>query len=121
MALASPAGRSFAAALAPLLATTGDHIPEDERHYFEPVRLPVAQARLRRQREVRLIAWRRAEAKRRGVDEQVVLPGHCLKDAVESDVETVEDLARVPGLGAFRLRQDGEAIVQAMRGEEEPA
>jgi ribonuclease D len=116
----TPAGRSFATALAPLLATAGEHIPEGERHYFEPVRMPVAQARLRRQREVRLIAWRRAEAKRRSVDEQVVLPGHCLKDAVDTDVETLEDLSRVPGLGDFRVRQDGEAILQALKGDEAP-
>jgi ribonuclease D len=116
----TPAGRSFATALAPLLATAGDHIPESERHYFEPVRMPVAQARLRRQREGRLIAWRRAEAKRRSVDEQVVLPGHCLKDAVDADVETLDDLSRVPGLGDFRVRQHGDAILQALKGDEAP-
>ena len=41
----TPAGRAFAAALLPLLATAGDRIPEEERHYFEPVRVPAAQAR----------------------------------------------------------------------------
>jgi ribonuclease D len=116
--IGTPAGRSFAAALLPALDAAGDRIPEDERRYFEPVRPPIAVARARRQREARLIAWRRTEAKRRGVDEQVVLPGHCLKDAVDSDVESIEDLSRVPGLGAFRVRQDGEAILLALRGEE---
>jgi ribonuclease D len=114
----TPAGRAFAAALVPLLTTAGDRIPEGERHYFEPVRIPVAKARQRRQREARLIAWRRAEAKRRSVDEQVVLPGHCLKDAVDADVETVEELSRVRGLGEFRVRQDGDAILHALRGDE---
>jgi len=116
--IGTPAGRAFVATLTPLLASAGDRIPEHERRFFEPVRVPVAQARLRRQREARLIAWRRAEAKRRSVDEQVVLPGHCLKDAVDADVETLEDLSRVPGLGEFRLRQDGEPILRALRGDE---
>jgi ribonuclease D len=116
--IGTPAGRAFAAALVPLLATAGECIPEHERRLFEPVRVPVAQARLRRQREARLTAWRRGEAKRRSVDEQVVLPGHCLKDAVDADVENLDDLSRVPGLGEFRLRQDGEAILHALRGDE---
>lgn len=114
----TPAARAFAAGLLPALAAAGDRIPDAERHYFEPVRLPAPQARLRRQREARLIAWRRTEAKRRGVDEQVVLPGHCLKDTVDADVESIEDLSRVPGLGEFRVRDDGEAILQALRAEE---
>jgi ribonuclease D len=118
LANGSPANRAFASALLPLLAGAGDRIPEDERHFFEPPRLPAAQARLRRQREVRLTTWRRALAKLRGVDEQVILPGHCLKDAVEAEVESLEDLSRVPGLGAFRVRQDGEAILQVLRGED---
>jgi ribonuclease D len=113
----TPAGRAFAAALLPLLATASDRIPEEDRHYFEPVRVPAAQARLRRQREARLIAWRRAEAKLREVDEQVVLPGHCLKDAVDADVGSLEELSRVPGLGDFRVRRDGEAILQVLRGD----
>jgi hypothetical protein len=41
-----------------------------------------------------------------------------LKDAVDADVESAQDLARVPGLGEFRLRQDGEAILRALRGDE---
>jgi ribonuclease D len=116
--IGTPPGRAFVAALVPLLVTAGERIPEHERRLFEPVRVPVAQARLRRQREARLTAWRRGEAKRRSVDEQVVLPGHCLKDAVDADVETLEDLSLVPGLGEFRLRQDGDAILRALRGDE---
>ena len=55
----------------------GRQIPDEERALFERPQVPAAEARARREREMRLIAWRRAEAKRRGVDEQVVLPGHC--------------------------------------------
>jgi ribonuclease D len=117
LSVATPAGRAFATDLLRALGAAGDHIPDEERQYFEPVRIPAAEVRSRRQREVRLIAWRREEAKRRGVDEQVVLPGHCLKDAVDAGVVSVSDLARVPGFGEFRIRQDGDAIVQALRGD----
>jgi ribonuclease D len=113
---ATPESQAFAAALLRAVAGAGDRIPESERTYFEPVRIPVEQARLRRERETRLIAWRRTEAKRRGVDEQVVLPGHCLKDVVNAASGSAEELARVPGIGAFRIAQDGEAIAQALLG-----
>jgi ribonuclease D len=112
-----PVARTFAVDLLRALSVAGDKIPEDERTYFEPVRMPAAEARARRQRETRLIAWRRAEAKRRGVDEQVVLPGHCLKDAVDVEVDGIDALSRVAGIGAFRVQQDGEAILQALRGD----
>jgi len=113
---ATPESQAFGAALLRAVAGAGDHIPESERTYFEPVRIPVEQARLRRERETRLIAWRRTEAKRRGVDEQVVLPGHCLKDVVNAASGSAEELARVPGIGAFRIAQDGEAIAKALLG-----
>jgi ribonuclease D len=117
LTIVTPAGRAFAIELLRVVRTAGETIPDGERAYFEPVRMPVAQARLRRQKETRLIAWRRIEAKSRGVDEQVVLPGHCLKTVVDEEVESVGDLSRVRGLGAFRVARDGEAIVQALRGD----
>jgi ribonuclease D len=110
----TPDGRDFAAGLLRAIKSAGNVIPEDERALFEVVRMPVPEARLRRQREARLIAWRRDEAKRRGVDEQVVLPGHCLKDAVASGAAHADDLLGVAGIGAFRVRRDGEAIVKAL-------
>jgi hypothetical protein len=54
------------------------------------------------------------------VDEQVLLPGHCLKDAVAANVTTVDELARIRGIGAFRVARDGAAIVQALRGQGPP-
>ncbi len=92
-------------------------IPEDERAWFERPRPPREEIDARRQRESRLTAWRREEAKRRQVDEQVVLPGHCVREIAEHAVERAEDLARVAGLGEFRVVRDGEAIVRALRGE----
>jgi ribonuclease D len=117
---ASPEARAFVEAMAGGLATAGATIPVEERPLFERPQMPGALARARREREVRLLAWRRAEAKRRGVDEQVVLPGHCAKDVVDGDIESVGDLTSIPGIGAFRVQRDGEAIVRAIRGDGEP-
>jgi ribonuclease D len=99
------------------LAAAGDVLPEDERTHLERPRVPTAVHRARRERESRLVAWRRAEATRRGVDPQVVLPGHCLKDAAESEPAGLDELARIPGIGAFRVERDGEAILRTLRGE----
>jgi ribonuclease D len=99
------------------LAEAGDLLPEDERARLQRPRVPTAIHRARRDRESRLIAWRREEATRRGVDQQVVLPGHCLKDAAESEPAGLDELARIPGIGAFRVERDGEAILRTLRGE----
>jgi ribonuclease D len=99
------------------LAGAGDSLPEDERARMQRPRAPTAEHRAKRERESRLIAWRRDEATRRGVDPQVVLPGHCLKDAAESEPAGLDELARVPGIGPFRIERDGEAILRRLRGE----
>jgi ribonuclease D len=91
-------------------------IPEAARAFFERPRVPNAVAKARRAREARLLAWRREAAKARGVDEQVVLPGHCVKDLAERGAQAREDVAKVPGVGAFRANRDGDAIVQALAG-----
>jgi len=57
----------------------------------------------RRAREKRLSAWRRIEAETRHVDEQVVLPGHCLADLVGLESPQVDAIALVKGMGAKRL------------------
>lgn len=96
--------------------TSEKQIPDADRVWFERPRMPPAMARARKERESRLLAWRRAEAKRREVDEQVVLPGHCAKDVVGIEQPSLEALAAVPGLGTFRLERDGEAILRALTG-----
>jgi ribonuclease D len=115
----TPAARQLATEIARAVGAAGELLPEEERARLQRPRVPVAESRARREREARVLAWRRAEAKRRGVDEQVVLPGHCVKDATEREVVVVGDLARVPGIGAFRVERDGDAIVRALRGEGE--
>jgi len=114
----SPDARAFVDELARGVAAAAEALPEEERALFERPRLAPAEVRARREREVRMLAWRRGEAVRRGVDEQVVLPGHCAKDMLGGQVATVDDLARVPGIGLFRVNRDGDAILRALRGED---
>jgi ribonuclease D len=121
VASGSPDARAFVEEMARGLASAPVTIPDGERALFEKSSMPAALVKARRERETRLLAWRRAEAKRRGVDEQVVLPGHCAKEAIDGDIERVDDLTRVRGIGAFRVSRDGDAIVRALRGEGEAA
>ena len=79
-------------------------VPAEDEHFLERPRLPQGVAKARRSREHRLNAWRRAEAKKRGVDEQVVMPGHCLQDLADLEGATLADVAGVPGIGAFPHR-----------------
>jgi ribonuclease D len=94
----------------------GGAIPADERAMLERPRVAPSIAKAQRARETRVMAWRKEAAKARGVDEQVVLPGHCVKDAAEAFPRTPEELARVPGLGAFRVERYGAEILKALEG-----
>jgi len=90
-------------------------IPDAERAMLERPRLPPAIVKARRARETRLTSWRKAEAARRGLDEQVVLPGHCLQDLADlGEHASLDTIASVPGLGAFRLERDGASLLAAI-------
>ena len=93
-------------------------VPVDERAAFLTAKAPLAREQIdaRRGREHRLSAFRRAEAKRRGVDEQVVLPGHCLQDIADRVPTTQGELATIAGIGAIRVERYGDAILAAVRG-----
>lgn len=87
----------------------------------EPPPLPAVEGRLdravlaaRRTREKRLTAWRRKEAAARGVDEQVVLPGHCLQELAA--LETGDAIAAVSGLGEKRLARYGATLAALLAG-----
>jgi ribonuclease D len=88
--------------------------PAEDLARFAPPRPSREAIALRRGREKALSAWRKAEAAARGVDEQVVLPGHCMKDLAESDGMEVEDVCAVAGFGACRARY-APAIAQVLR------
>jgi ribonuclease D len=89
-------------------------IPDADRVWFEKVKLPGAVVRARRAREQRLTRWRKEEAKKRGVDEQVVMPGHCLQDLADVAEPSLEAIARVPGIGAFRIARDADGLLAAL-------
>jgi len=91
-------------------------IPEEDRAWFEKPRHPGGSGavRARRAREQRLSRWRKGEAHKRGVDEQVVLPGHVLQDLADVADPSLETIAAVPGIGAFRVARDGEALLAVM-------
>jgi ribonuclease D len=113
----SSGAAGFLDAVVAAMGVAPDELPAEERARFERPRPAPEAVKLRRGREARLLAWRKAEAKRRGVDEQVVLPGHCLKCAADLPSGSPDELARVPGIGAFRVARDGQAISLALQGD----
>jgi len=76
------------------------------------------QRALERARDKALGAWRRTQAELRGVDPQVVLPGHCLSDLAERGATRSEELETIEGFGHFRVVRDGEALLAVLRGAE---
>ncbi|HEX6240390.1 MAG TPA: HRDC domain-containing protein, partial [Polyangiales bacterium] len=68
----------------------------------------------RKRRKALLMDFRDKAAKARGVDPQVVLPGHCLSDLVELTQPTRDALRSVSGFGDVRLDRYGEQLVQLL-------
>jgi ribonuclease D len=96
-------------------------LSDEERAMLERPRLPQSIVKARRTREGRLSSWRKAEAKRRHVDEQVVLPGHCLQDLADlPEGSSLESVAAIAGIGSFRTLRDGAAILAALSAPEPP-
>ena len=88
-------------------------VPPDERHFFESERTGM-DGTLRRRREVALQKWRAETAAARGIDVQVVLPGHCLEAIAGAEVRSPDDLRRIDGLGEGRVARDGDAITACL-------
>ncbi len=79
-----------------------------------------AELELGRARHRRLVAWRRIEARARGVDEQVVLPGHCLQELAALEAPSLEHIAAVAGLGKARFNRYGAALEQLLTEPDSP-
>jgi ribonuclease D len=118
---AGPGSVAFLDEVARALTSAPEAVPDDEWRRLFPPKPPAEEVRSRKEREARLLAWRRREAARRGVDEQVLLPGHCLRDAAASNAASADDLAAIPGIGRFRVQRDGESILRVLRAEEPSA
>jgi ribonuclease D len=67
-----------------------------------------------RGREKALGAWRAEQAKARGVNEQAVLPGHCLRDLARLEEASLEALETIDGLGHKRIARHGRALLDAL-------
>jgi len=92
-------------------------VPPSDRVYFEAPPFDRQAIAKRRAIESKLSAFRRAEAQRRGVDEQVVLPGHCVHDLAAmlakmapADPDIVPLIAGIAGIGAKRAEQYAGAL-----------
>lgn len=96
-------------------ARANPELSAEERAWFAPERAP-SDIATRKSRSEKLLAWRRGEAARRGVDLQVVLPGHCVEDIAARGLRAVEDLDEVPGFGRSRRARYGEALVALLSG-----
>ena len=124
------AGRAARSATAWLRAVEeglrdGD-VPDDDRILFAPPRPDRAALTRRRLLETQITVWRRFEAKERGLDEQVILPGHCAQDlldlvlgegatlagagAAPSPQTLREAIGRIAGFGTRRFERYGDAL-----------
>ncbi len=99
-----------------------DHPPltPEERAGLHPARPSPAHLKARKRREGALLAWRRAEAARREVNAQVVLPGHVLRELADVGASSTGDLSAVAGLGDFRVERYGGALL-ALLAEPDPS
>lgn len=66
-----------------------------------------------------LTAWRRERAEERGVDPQVVVPGHCMEHVASSVLEArrggaglAQTLASIEGFGAFRVARYADSLAR---------
>ncbi len=111
-ALSGRAGKHAALWLSAItLGIEDGEIPEADRLLLDPVTMSRREITRRREVEVRVSGFRRAEAKRRGVDEQVVLPGHCAQEVATLLIATKEgsaadpaQIAAIAGLGEKRAK-----------------
>jgi ribonuclease D len=95
--------------------------PDDERAALTPERRDRTLVAKTRLAEAKLATWRKREAESRGVDEQVVLPGHCAHDFVAMIIASAEPpsaaaIRALPGFGGRRADRYAEALAKLAEG-----
>lgn len=86
--------------------------PAEQLTRYNPEPPSPSELARRKRRKALLMDFRDKEAKARGVDVQVVLPGHCLADVVELTQPSAELLRSVSGFGEARFERYGERLLQ---------
>ncbi|MDB4974662.1 MAG: Ribonuclease [Myxococcaceae bacterium] len=109
--------RAYAARFVDALARAEGQSDAPGAELPNPRDIPAATelARRKRRREL-LTSFRAREASARGVDPQVVLPGHCVNELVKLDDLSRASLEQVSGLGECRIERYGEALRRAFKG-----
>jgi ribonuclease D len=102
----------FAAALA--RAEHASDAPAEQVARLTPPAPGAAELACRKRRKGALLEFRDAEAKRREVDVQVVLPGHCVADIIDLPCVDLEALRTIPGFGVCRLQRYGALLEQRL-------
>ncbi len=62
-----------------------------------------------------LRSWRTTEAKLQSVPAYVIFPDTVLRDVAAINPKTLDDLALVKGVGAYKLERYGDAVLRALR------
>lgn len=88
--------------------------PVDETEKFNRSAPSPEERALRRRTEKALSAFRKRAAEARGVDPQVILPGHALSDVASLRPADLGQLTTVDGLGQCRVERYGTAILAAL-------
>lgn len=73
---------------------------------------PDRQPKLLAERYATLHAWRRERAERRGIDSAVIMSKQTMWDIAKTFPKTLDDLAQIPGMGAWRLKAYGAELLQ---------
>jgi ribonuclease D len=88
--------------------------PEQDVRELTPRAPSQAELDRKKKRRTKLTEFRTREAEARGVDMQVVLPGHCLSDLVNLDTLDADALHGVPGFGACRVARYGARLAREL-------